>query len=96
MFLPLQLPIGEAISVTRTIMGVLFVIMVVDALIHYNRGDLYDGHSHFRKLLTGALVCLVIFAALSAVVNGGGMSDANVLSSSGAGSFGDSVGGGSR
>lgn len=92
-FLPLQLPIGEAISVTRTIMGVLFVIMVVDALIHYNRGDLYDGHSHFRKLFTGALVCLVIFAALSAVVHG--LNGANVLSG-GTGISGGGNGGGGR
>lgn len=63
----LALPFTGAINLAKIIMGVLFVVFAVDALINYNRGDLYDGHSHFRKLFTRALVCLVILAGLSAL-----------------------------
>lgn len=68
--LPLAVPLASALRVAKVIMGVLFIIFVTDALVHYNRGDLYDGHSHFRKLFTGAIVCLVLLAGLSAVSSG--------------------------
>ena len=62
------LPIKAALNVTRMVLAGIFIIMLVSALINYDRGDVFDGHSHFRKMLTGMIVCLVLFAGISAVL----------------------------
>ena len=58
----------SALNVARIICIIVFIFSVVQALRHYNRGDMFDGHAHFRNVVWGLIVSLVLFAAFSAMV----------------------------
>lgn len=57
----------NALKLAKWICVVVFIFSVVQALRHYNRGDMFDGHAHFRNLVWGMLVSIVLFAAFSAI-----------------------------
>ena len=62
----LSIMTNNALLVAKIICGIVFIFSVVQALRHYNRGDMFDGHAHFRNLAWGAIVSLILFAAFSA------------------------------
>lgn len=58
---------NSALTLAKWICVIVFIFSVVQALRHYNRGDMFDGHAHFRNLVWGMLVSIVLFAAFSAI-----------------------------
>ncbi len=56
----------NALNLVRVILGVVFVFSVISAYRHYNRGDMFDGHAHFRTLVWAALISLLLIAGFSA------------------------------
>ncbi len=65
-----SLPIDGALRLGRAICGVVFLFSIVKAFRHYNRGDMFDGHAHFRGLVYAGIVSLILFAAFGAVIKG--------------------------
>ena len=57
----------NALTLAKWICVIVFIFSVVQALRHYNRGDMFDGHAHVRNLVWGMLVSVVLFAAFSAI-----------------------------